>query len=198
MDIVAQFEADHPTCVVVEVPNSFDGGLDTKSHVILVPPLNWEINEEPTHREKAVVVSLVPLIPLDNGWPLVVVDVYVVSSEDIHAQLRHMSLDESPTSEYKEVGPTKCVKLGPATLSTALGDEDTTTRLHCQYRLDLRYNTEKAFNPIDFFVKREKKPTRLSMMQKRKLDLASESTRPVKQERTDVLWDMRSLLHNTI
>ena len=28
MDIVAQFEAEHPTCVVVEVPNYFDGQVE--------------------------------------------------------------------------------------------------------------------------------------------------------------------------
>jgi len=173
MNIIAKFEAEHPTCAAWEVPNNFSWGMHINSFLFFVPPPNWDIKTYSSHQEKKFNVSLSPSNPLEHGWPLLSVDVYVVVSDNIEANLRHAALDNSPSSEYKykDVGPTLCVHLGSATLSTLLGDPDTTRHLHCKYKLDLSFGGEQIYNEIDFYVLQKKKQPRISINQQRALDL---------------------------
>ncbi len=115
--------------------------------VIVVPKNGWTLDEEATARDDELVVSVAPQVAFSGDWPLVLVDVYVLSPEALYAKLRIGTAEPSSiVGEYTRVGPAACVHMGEATLSKLLGEETTTTRgvqmLHCKYKVDLGFQDE--------------------------------------------------------
>jgi hypothetical protein len=171
MSTLHQFEAEHPGCIATNMPVTTAGGFDTSCDVIVVPKNGWELVEEPTHRDDFV-VSVAPQSPLAGDWPLVLVDVYLLSPEDLCARLRSGTAEPSSNVlEYTPVGPKACVHLGEAALSTLLGEEKTTSRglqvLHCQYGIDLGFQdeisaSESASLTLKFEVRKAPRPKPLT------------------------------------
>jgi hypothetical protein len=146
MSVLEKFEAEHAGCVVQNMPLTTAGGFSLSCDVVLVPKPGWALNEEPTHRDE-LVVSVAPQEAFAGDWPLVLVDVYVLSPEDLYAKLRNGTANPSSNVlEYTKVGPSSCVHMGEANLSKLLGEEKTTSRglqlLHCQYKIDLGFQDE--------------------------------------------------------
>ena len=172
MSILHKFEAEHPGCIVTNMPVTTAGGFDTSCDVIVVPKHGWELDEEPTHRDDELVVSVAPQSPFAGDWPLVLVDVYLLSPEDLYARLRSGTAEPSSNVlEYTPVGPKACVHLGEAALSKLLGEEKTTSRglqlLHCQYDIDLGFHDEVTSSEtvrlkLKFQVRKAPRPTPLT------------------------------------
>ena len=105
-------------------------------------------------------------------WPLVLVDVYVLSPEDLYAKLSIGTANPSSNVlEYTRVGPAACVHMGEATLSKLLGEETTTTRgvqmLHCKYKVDLGFqdeisSSETACLKMEFQMRKAPRPKPLT------------------------------------
>jgi hypothetical protein len=147
MSTIAKFEADHPGCIVKNMPVTTAGGFDMSCDVIVVPKHGWALDEEPTHRDDELVASVTPQEAFGGDWPLVLVDVYLLSPEDLYAKLRIGTANPSSNVlEYTRIGPAACVHVGEAALSKLLGEEKTTSRglqlLHCQYDIDLGFQDE--------------------------------------------------------
>jgi hypothetical protein len=172
MSIIDIFEAAHPGCVVKDMPLTTAGGLDTSCHVIVVPKNGWTLDEEATHRDEELVVSVAPREAFSGAWPLVLVDVYVLGPEALHAKLRSDAAEPSSiVLEYKILGPSACVHLGAANLSELLGQEKTTSRglqlLHCQYNVDLGFQDEISASEsvcikLEFQVRKAPRPKPLT------------------------------------
>jgi hypothetical protein len=172
MSVLDKFEADHPGCVVKNMPVTTAGGSEMSCDVIVVPKHGWQLDEEPTHRDDELVVSVAPHSPLAGDWPLVLVDVYLLGPEDLHARLRSGKTEPSSNVlEYTPVGPAACVHLGEAALTSLLGEEKTTSRglqlLHCQYDIDLGYDdevsaSETARLKLAFQVRKAPRPAPLT------------------------------------
>jgi hypothetical protein len=147
MSIVGKFEEEHPGCVVQNMPLTTAGGFEMSCDVIVVPREScWTLDEEATHRDGELVVSVAPRYAFEGDWPLVLVDVYVLSPEALYAKLRIGTAEPSSiVGEYTSVGPAGCVHVGEANLSKLLGEEKPSQgvqMLHCQYNVDLGFQDE--------------------------------------------------------
>jgi hypothetical protein len=147
MSILDKFEAEHPGCIVKNMPVTTAGGFDMSCDVIVVPKHGWALDEEATERDDELLASVAPHEAFCGDWPLVLVDVYLLSPEDLYARLRIGTADPSSNVlEYTRIGPAACVHVGEANLSKLLGEEKTTSRgaqlLCCQYNLDLGFDDE--------------------------------------------------------
>ena len=172
MSIIDKFEKEHPGCVVQNMPLTTAGGFDMSCDVIVVPKNGWTLDEEAPDRDDKLVVSVAPHEAFAGDWPLVLVDVYLLSPDALHAKLRSGTAEPSSiVLEYKILDPSSCVHMGEANLSKLLGEEKTTSRglqlLHCQYNIDLGFQdeisaSEAAYLKLEFQVRKAPRPKPLS------------------------------------
>ncbi len=79
MTTIDEFERQHPGCVVSNMPIVTAGGYSMSCDVIVVPKKDWALDEEPTHRDDELVTSVLSKEAFSGEWPLVLVDVYLLS-----------------------------------------------------------------------------------------------------------------------
>ena len=130
-----KFEEKHSGCVVYD-QEIVIGAENFSCYVMLVPQKGWVVQDPGTHENHTLVSNVLPIVPLTEGWPLVLVDVYLLSPHEFYARLT-----DGNNKEYKKVTPMTCVNMGQASLSKLLGTEITskagTQMIHCEYCLDL-------------------------------------------------------------
>ena len=179
MFIIAKFEEEHPGCVVKNMQLTTAGGFSMSCDVMVVPRAScWTLDEEATHRDGELVVSVAPRYAFEGDWPLVELDVYVHVDEmqGLYATLSSDIPDASSNAPEnvvpQNVVPMACVHVGQASLSAALGEQKTNRRgdqlLYCQYNLNLGFEDEASASfwaeclKLQFQVRKNARPRPLT------------------------------------
>jgi hypothetical protein len=101
-----KFEEEHSGCVVND-QKIVIGVENFSCYVMVVPQKGWVVQDTGTHENHTLVTNVQPIVPLTEGWPLFLVDVYLLSPHEFYARLT-----DGNNKEYKNVTPMTCVNMG--------------------------------------------------------------------------------------
>jgi hypothetical protein len=101
-----KFEEEHSGCVVND-QEIVIGVENFSCYVMVVSQKGWVVQDPGTHENHTLVTNVQPIVPLTQGWTLVLVDVYLLSPHEFYARLT-----DGNNKEYKNVTPMTCVNMG--------------------------------------------------------------------------------------
>lgn len=149
---LAQFKEEHKNCDVDDVLVGMHWDDTWHVKVMVVPSNQWEVNTYLNGQsERELVATVYPLTEFEK-WPLVTVDVYLLSPEHVYVHMRPAPAADAapiaPTEAHKftEVRPATCTKIGTAVLSSSLCTQHNSRQLgdylERMYQVDLTFQED--------------------------------------------------------